>query len=223
VRCAQVASWSCLFALLGGSCACVRAGQHPLAPRLCCALSHDSDNLVQSAVLTRRNLHPSDTRARQHGRFFSLVVGSLALARMLGLFLPAFANATSPTDHQIGVRRGNRAYRDGHGFAGDHRGASLRNALEAPAAATLRHRNWSPSIRFLESDVRHRRQPGPRASRHPRGVARPQDCFSGTRPGGRNVMNDRQWNVSAYAALALVFVIAITTAVMITDQLAHAI
>jgi hypothetical protein len=40
---------------------------------------------------------------------------------------------------------------------------------------------------------------------------------------GRNVMNDRQWEVSAYAALALVFVGAITTAVMIVDQLAHAI
>jgi hypothetical protein len=60
------------------------------------------------------------------------------------------------------------------------------------------------------------------ASRHPHGVARPPDCFSGTRPED-NVMNDRQWNVSACAALALVFVIAITTAVMIADQLAHAI
>jgi hypothetical protein len=36
-------------------------------------------------------------------------------------------------------------------------------------------------------------------------------------------MNDRQWDVSAYAALMLVFVGAIATAVVIVDQLVHAI
>jgi hypothetical protein len=36
-------------------------------------------------------------------------------------------------------------------------------------------------------------------------------------------MNDRQWEVSAYAALVLVFVGAIATAVVIADQLVHAI
>jgi hypothetical protein len=40
---------------------------------------------------------------------------------------------------------------------------------------------------------------------------------------GRNVMNDLQWEVCAYAALVLVFVGAITTAAMIADQLAQSI
>jgi hypothetical protein len=195
-------------------------GEYP-CPRFFCAAGHDSDSLVQSAVLTRRR-STSLTHARQHGQFLSRG-GKPALARMLGLFLPAFANATSPTDHQIGVRCGNRTYRDGYGIAGAHRGASPRNALEAPATATLRHRNRSPLIKFLDSDVRHRRQLDPMPPDIPAVSHVHQTVSAALGRTEDNVMNDRQWNVSACAALALVFVIAITTAVMIADQLAHAI
>ena len=77
-------------------------------------------------------------------------------------------------------------------------------------------------IQVLDSDVRHRRQLGPTPPDIP-GVARPPDLlqrYSGAR---KDVMNDRQWEVSAYAALVLVFVGAIATAVVIADQLVHAI
>jgi hypothetical protein len=65
------------------------AGRHPLAPRLCCALSHDSDNLCSIGCTDAAKLHLPDTRASARA-IFSLVVGSLALARMLG---PLFAGA----------------------------------------------------------------------------------------------------------------------------------
>ena len=75
----------------------------------------------------------------------------------------------------------------------------------------------------LDSDVRHRRQLGPTPPDIP-GVARPPDLLQRYQPGARkDVMNDRQWEVSAYAALMLVFVGAIATAVVIADQLVHAI
>ena len=65
------------------------AGRHPLAPRLCCALSHNSDNLCSIGCTDAAKLHLPDTRASARA-IFSLVVGSLALARMLG---PLFAGA----------------------------------------------------------------------------------------------------------------------------------
>jgi hypothetical protein len=58
--------------------------------------------------------------------------GSLALATMLGLFLPAlpaFAHGTSRTDNQIRVLCSNRTYCGGYRNPGDHRGTPLRDAL----------------------------------------------------------------------------------------------
>ena len=193
-------------------------GEYP-CPRFFCAAGHDSDSLVQSAVLTRRRL--SDTRAS--ARAVSLSWWEACPGANAGALFAGAKNATSPTDHQIGVRCGNRTYRDGYGIAGAHRGASPRNALEAPATATLRHRNRSPLIKFLDSDVRHRRQLDPMPPDIPAVSHVHQTVSAALGRTEDNVMNDRQWNVSACAALALVFVIAITTAVMIADQLAHAI
>ena len=78
-------------------------------------------------------------------------------------------------------------------------------------------------IQVHDLDVRHRRQLGPHASRHPRGVARPPDVLQRYSGGRKDVMNDRQWEVSAYAALVLVFVGAIAAAVVVADQLVLAI
>jgi hypothetical protein len=78
-------------------------------------------------------------------------------------------------------------------------------------------------IKFLDSDVRHRRQLDPMPPDIPAVSHVHQTVSAALGRTEDNVMNDRQWNVSACAALALVFVIAITTAVMIADQLAHAI
>jgi hypothetical protein len=55
------------------------------------------------------------------------------------------------------------------------------------------------------------------------GVARPPDLLQRYSSARNDVMNDRQWDVSAYAALMLVFVGAIATAVVIVDQLVHTI
>ena len=126
--------------------------------RLCCARSHDSDNLVQSAVLTWPTSAPL-THARASTGGFSLVVGNLALATMPGLFLPAlrtFANGTSRADHQIGVRCCNCACCGGNWIAGHHRDDPLRNALGfATSAGTrraslsrLRHTSRSASVRL---------------------------------------------------------------------------
>ena len=113
--------------------------------RLCCARSHDSDNLVQSAVLTWPTSAPL-THARASTGGFSLVVGNLALATMPGLFLPAlrtFANGTSRADHQIGVRCCNCACCGGYWIAGHHRDDSLRNALGFATPAGTRRASLS--------------------------------------------------------------------------------
>jgi len=49
-------------------------------------------SLLESRCADVANLRPSDARARQHRRFFDLSWwGGLALAQMLGLFLPALS------------------------------------------------------------------------------------------------------------------------------------
>jgi hypothetical protein len=109
-----------------------RAGRHPLAPRFSLRAVATQISLVESRCADVANLRPSDTRARQHRRFSLSWWEGLALATMLGLFLPtplAFTNGTSRTNHQIGLRCGNCKYCDSYRITGDHRGAPLRDAL----------------------------------------------------------------------------------------------
>jgi hypothetical protein len=88
-----------------GATPCIKKVHCPVAGRVkvyvCCAQVADSSpacparavatqiSLVESRCADVANLRPSDTRARQHRRFFDLSWwGGLALAQMLGLFLP---------------------------------------------------------------------------------------------------------------------------------------